>query len=383
MEMFPKRLDRLRLDTRDGVAVHPEPIRVPGEILLVQHPNESRPRNRLNFLNHVPAFVGIDHVEDQFGSGDLGPRALDPFPLDRLSPLTDPRRVDESQGNPLEIDELFNRVAGGTCQIADNSAVETQQTIEQTRFSGIRRPADHGPDSFPQDASLLSGGEEVVKLPGDLIHRRNQGLHGVRLDVFFGKVDVGLDMRQQSNEILADPLDLDPEPACELFTGSPDCEIRLGRNQIHDRLGLGEVDASVEERPLRERTGSRRLGPGRENRLEDPSGDQHATMTADFDDVFARETFRPGKISEQAFVNPLTFRTDQPPPVLAPGPPPGRRAPREDPGGDPGRIRTTDADQGNRTHSRRAGHCGNRRNLHGRSVGKSVCGPGEPESGFH
>ncbi len=83
----------------------------------------------------------------------------------------------------------------------------------------------------------------------------------VRRNVFVGKINVRLDVREHVHQIIAEPVDALRKFSGKLFVGGGQRQFRARMDQISDRFGLGEVKASVEKRAAREFAGFGRRAP--------------------------------------------------------------------------------------------------------------------------
>ena len=79
----------------------------------------------------------------------------------------------------------------------------------------------------------------------------------VRRNVFVRKIDVGFDVRQSLDHFVAEIVDALGELAGQLLVGRRQAS-SVGVDQVRDGFGLGQIDPSVEKRPLREFAGSAR-----------------------------------------------------------------------------------------------------------------------------
>ena len=122
-------------------------------------------------------------------------RAREIFPCARfprarsISRGAQTRRIDQANRNAAQIDHLFDRVACCAGKIADDRAVVTKQTIEQTRFAGVGRAVNDHAHAFAQDASLVRGREQVRNFFLHRIETRAQFVAFIRCDSFIRKID--------------------------------------------------------------------------------------------------------------------------------------------------------------------------------------------------
>ena len=75
---------------------------------------------------------------------------------------------------------------------------------------------------------------------------------GFGIDVFVGKIDKGFHVGEDFDESFPEPLHFVAKPTRELFPGRLDREIGPRRDEVHDRLRLGQVDLSIENGTLAE-----------------------------------------------------------------------------------------------------------------------------------
>ena len=110
-------------------------------------------------------------------------------------------------------------------------------------------------------------------------------------------------MSENVNHVVPKLFDSTGKFACQLFVGRSQCEVGLGVNDVRHRLGLGEVDAAVEEGAFGKFAGISQTSPGSEDRVEDEFGGNHAAMAGDLNHVFAGEGARRSEHGEEHFVD--------------------------------------------------------------------------------
>ena len=93
------------------------------------------------------------------------------------------------------------------------------------------------------------------------------------------------------------------EGFCFLNLGGAERQIALGRDDIHDRLGLGKVELPVQEGPLGELAGLGHPGPTGHQALEDALGHQHPAMPADLENILPGVAGRPGEPGRKDVIN--------------------------------------------------------------------------------
>ena len=135
--------------------------------------------------------------------GDLRLRSSNSLPLDQIIALPNSSGINEPNGNSTQINYLFDCVSSGACRLADDGSIESEQHIEKARLADIRRSTDYGANAFPKYPPLIGGRDELVDRLPCHVNSTEQRLSGFRIDIFFGKIDVGLHVSHNAYEFLA------------------------------------------------------------------------------------------------------------------------------------------------------------------------------------
>ena len=122
-------------------------------------------------------------------------------------------------------------------------------------------------------------------------------------DVVFGEIDAGFEQRDQLHQLLLDRLQAFRERAFELLGGDLGLEEGLRVDQVADRFGLGEVEASVEEGAHGEFAGFGEAGAAGEREFDDVAQDDGRAVGGDFDDVVGGVGVRLLEVSDDDFVD--------------------------------------------------------------------------------
>jgi len=121
------------------------------------------------------------------------------------------------------------------------------QRVEQARLADVRRADQDHVQPVAQHRALARAGEHVVELAAD---RRQAAARVGRLqevDLLLGEVQRRLDQRAQLEQRLDQGVDAPRELAGQRAVGRPCRRLGAGVDQVGDCLGLGEVEAVVEE----------------------------------------------------------------------------------------------------------------------------------------
>jgi hypothetical protein len=143
-----------------------------------------------------------------------------------------------------------HHVARGAGHRRDDGQLGAGQRVEQRALARIRLARDHHLDAFAQQRALL----RALHHGGQLRLQPFELAVGVGLlqevDLFFGKVERGLDQHAQVDQRVAQRVDLARELARQRTRGAAGRGLGAGVDQVGDRLGLRQVDLAVEEGAL-------------------------------------------------------------------------------------------------------------------------------------
>ncbi len=95
--------------------------------------------------------------------------------------------------------------------------------------------------------------------------------------------------------------------------------VGLRADQVHHRLGLGEVHPAIEKGTLRKFSRLRRARPGGEQCFEHPPRDEHPAVAGNFHHVLAGVTRRTTMHAQQHLVERMTVAVHHPDQPLPPG----------------------------------------------------------------
>ena len=143
--------------------------------------------------------------------------AANAFLFDHIAGLPQTCGIDKHHWQTANVRRLFDRVACRAGNRRNDRAVVSEQLIEQTRLARVRPANDGRANAAPQNLSFVRRPEEFIHKRHAALQPREQLLPGVRRDVFIGKVNVRLDMRQRFHHVIAQLIDSLRKLAGELF----------------------------------------------------------------------------------------------------------------------------------------------------------------------
>src|SRR4051812_29098324 len=95
---------------------------------------------------------------------------------------------------------FFQVVAGGSWFGADQSAVSSDEPIQQTALTRVRLAEDHGLDAVAQEFSITICRQQPIG-PGKQLHELALSrLPVLRWEILVRKIDIRLDRSQQTDE---------------------------------------------------------------------------------------------------------------------------------------------------------------------------------------
>ena len=140
---------------------------------------------------------GIDDVEHAIGLGDFVVRASDALGLDLVRRVAQPRRVQDVQRQPVDLDALAQHVARRARNGGHDRGLVAGEAIEQAGLAGVRPARDHEREPIAQQRALPRALGEFGESTADGLHALAERAVGQEVDFLLGKVDRGLDPHAQ------------------------------------------------------------------------------------------------------------------------------------------------------------------------------------------
>ncbi len=173
------------------------------------------------------------------------------------SGVLDPGRVDQLTLHAVQVEVRREIIASCAGPVRHNRRasplrIAPGQGVEEAALAGVRPPAERHAD--PRDRLAAEGKlpGQSIDLGGGLVQLLQKLLGLDERQVFIGKVQPGLHVGQQFQEIVAEQPQGAGQPSGELFQGGIEFRVSGGVDHTQHGLGLGQVDASGEERAERE-----------------------------------------------------------------------------------------------------------------------------------
>ena len=80
-------------------------------------------------------------------------------------------------------------------RVADDHAIVTKQTIEQTRFAGVRRTVNDDAHAFTQHTTLIGSREQDRDLVSNCVEPGKERFVVIGLNAFLRKINRRVDVR--------------------------------------------------------------------------------------------------------------------------------------------------------------------------------------------
>ena len=195
--------------------------------------------------------------------------------------------VDEAEGDAIEVEGLFDGVAGGAGLGADDGAVGAEEGVEKGGLAGVRGTGEDDEGALAEEAALTPGGKEGVGAVGK-VGETFAGLVGeVGRELAFIEVQQVLDVCGEGEGVVVERREGVGEAAVEVGAGGLLGAGGLGGDEVGDGFGLSEVEASIEEGAAGEFAGAGGAGAQTEEGVEDALGHDGAAVDAEFDGILA------------------------------------------------------------------------------------------------
>ena len=119
-----------------------------------------------------------------------------------------------------------------------------------------------------------------------------------------------LDMRQGVHQFVAQPVDAPGKPAGELFLRRRQGQLGARMDHVGHRLGLREINTTVQKRALRKLAGPGGPRAGGQHRFQHPTRRQQSAMTGNLHRVLAGERARRPQHRDQHLIHHLSGLDD-------------------------------------------------------------------------
>ena len=171
------------------------------------------------------------------------------------------RGIHDLQGEPVHLHRLVEGVPGRARHLGHDRPLPSHQSVQQARLAHVWTPHDHHPEPFAEQVAAGRGPPRRRHRGPD---RPSEPLGEQRLgqvrDFLVGEVEGPLDEGADLDELGHRRVHPIGERAVERAPGEPGRLVRRRVDEVRHRLGLGEIELAVEERPFGELAGPGRAG---------------------------------------------------------------------------------------------------------------------------
>ena len=245
----------------------------------------------------------VEHDQHHVGVGERFQRLAHADAFGFVERVANSGGVHQMHRNSTDGDGLGDQVARGAGRGGDDGALVLDQPVEQARLADVGTADDGERQAFVHDFAVGEAGEQLVERRVNVGDARQNLRVGNDGDIVFGEVDAGFHHRDQVDELLLDRLEPLRQRAFELPGRDLRLIERLRIDQVADGLGLGEIDAAVEEGAHGELAGLGEARSASQRHLHHVPQDDGRAVTGDLDYVVGGVRVRLGEIGDDDFVD--------------------------------------------------------------------------------
>ena len=128
--------------------------------------------------------------------------------LDDVFSLPNPSRIDQFEGNPIDVDVFLDDVPGGSFDIGHDGFFLAKKIIEEARLADVWTTDDSSRDPFTQDLTATGSLEEIGQEGFKFTGLFTDDLSGCFFDIIVLRiVDIDFDLGQGIKDFLARVVD--------------------------------------------------------------------------------------------------------------------------------------------------------------------------------
>lgn len=231
--------------------------------------------------------AGVEYENDGVGAFERAGASFDAQGFDEIVRVAQAGGVAEDDGDAVEVEGLLKDVAGGAGDLGDDGAVGAEQRVHERGLADVGTADQGNADAVALHDSAAGGGESVLKTPVQRVQRGGQEgtVHG--WDFVFVEVDFGFHLGQEVEAGGAHLADGIGETSSQLIGGDGESGGRWGGDEVGDGLGLGEVEATVEEGAEGELAGAGGARASGQCAVQDAAKGHGAAVATEFSHVLA------------------------------------------------------------------------------------------------
>ena len=149
-----------------------------------------------------------------------------------------------------------------------DGAFHAEESVEKAGFASVRKPGNRDANTFAEDTAIVGGIQKLRRARHGVGDFFSELTPGGGVNPFLGKINPRFKMNHDIEDIATESENLVAESSLELLGSGAEGERGAGANDVHDRLGAGEVDFSVDEGPLGKFTGFGGAGPSAKSEFQ-------------------------------------------------------------------------------------------------------------------
>ena len=211
------------------------------------------------------------------------------------------------QRHAVDVDMFAQQVAGGAGDVGDDRRLAAGQRVEQAGLAGVRAAGDHHRHTVAQQCALPGRALHLGQVRADGFQLAQHVAIGEEIDLLLGKVDGGLHIDAQLDQLLAQLVHAPREFTLQRAQGIARRLGRAGLDQVGDGLGLRQVQLVVKEGALAELARSRLPRAQGQAAVQQQIEHHRPAMPLQFQHILAGERMRAGEEQQDALVQHLAL----------------------------------------------------------------------------
>ena len=144
-------------------------------------------------------------------------------------PFSHSRRVDEAKSGVVQVDLGGKVIPGRARLIGDEPPGAADQGVEEAALAAVRRAGEDHAEQFPADAAARPFVRSGRRSPRPAASSRGATARAEAAALFFGEVEVGLQVGRQVEQFVAKPMERPGQAAGQLHQGRESCPGRRRR----------------------------------------------------------------------------------------------------------------------------------------------------------
>ena len=250
--------------------------------------------------------TGLFHHHHNLRPLHSGDGTLDAKVLNGVVGVADASGVNEAESDAAELDGVFDGIARGALNVADDGAFLAEEGVEEGALAHVGGSDNGHGDAVLEGIACLEGAGQMCDVRIYLLCQCQKFWSVGKLQLLVvGEVEFKLQQRSEVQELVAQPREFAGEMALQLGEGNAMGCSAVGSDEVGDSLGLREVELAIEEGTLRKFTGLCQAASMPDKELQDFVQDIAGTVTGELHAVLAGVAGRGAEEGDDGLIEDL------------------------------------------------------------------------------